>query len=156
MPGFFPHLDSEGLRRLRSLVAQLSAARVTPLPRERIVRLADELTPGGPGLTIDFSAAEQLGQPLIVLHAPQPAMAEAAAAAPAALERLSRRERQIAGLVAEGLANKQIAARLHISLSTVKDHVHRILRKIAVPNRAALAVLAVARGGPAARSGSGG
>ncbi|MBK8916063.1 MAG: helix-turn-helix transcriptional regulator [Phycisphaerales bacterium] len=58
---------------------------------------------------------------------------------PAALSMLSRREIEIAGCVAEGLSNKQIAARLHIALSTVKDHMHRILVKTGVPNRAAVA-----------------
>jgi DNA-binding NarL/FixJ family response regulator len=53
------------------------------------------------------------------------------------------REREVAALVAEGLSNKQIAARLFISLATVKDHVHRILKKTGLPNRAAVAAACV-------------
>jgi DNA-binding NarL/FixJ family response regulator len=45
----------------------------------------------------------------------------------------------ICALVTEGLSNKQIAARLHIALATVKDHMHRILAKTGLPNRAAVA-----------------
>jgi two-component system, NarL family, nitrate/nitrite response regulator NarL len=51
---------------------------------------------------------------------------------------LTGRESEILALVGEGLMNKQIARRLGISLSTVKNHVHRILQKEAVPSRDAL------------------
>lgn len=42
---------------------------------------------------------------------------------------LSRREHQVAGLVAEGLSNEQIARRLGIAVPTVKKHITRILAK---------------------------
>ena len=48
---------------------------------------------------------------------------------------LTHREMQILELIAEGLANKQIAKRLHLSLHTVKNHVHRILGKLEARNR---------------------
>jgi two-component system, NarL family, nitrate/nitrite response regulator NarL len=48
---------------------------------------------------------------------------------------LTRREAQIAELVADGLSNKAIAARLSIALATVKNHVHRILEKLSVHSR---------------------
>jgi two-component system nitrate/nitrite response regulator NarL len=49
---------------------------------------------------------------------------------------LTEREREILGLMAEGLSNKQIGQRLWIELPTVKNHVHRILEKLAVSRRA--------------------
>ena len=49
--------------------------------------------------------------------------------------RLTVREREILGLVAEGLSNKQIARRLSIRLSTVKNHVHSIMKKLDVRER---------------------
>jgi two-component system nitrate/nitrite response regulator NarL len=49
--------------------------------------------------------------------------------------RLTPRERAIASLVAEGLSNKEIAARLGIELCTVKNHVHHILEKLQVTRR---------------------
>jgi len=52
---------------------------------------------------------------------------------------LSQRERQVADLVAEGLTGAQIAARLNLAEGTVKAHVKRILFKLGLPNRAALA-----------------
>lgn len=44
-----------------------------------------------------------------------------------AFERLTRREHEVATLVAAGLSNAQIAGALFISVATVKDHVHSIL-----------------------------
>lgn len=48
---------------------------------------------------------------------------------------LTRREREIAKLIAKGFSNKQIARTLEIQLSTVKNHVHRILEKLDVSSR---------------------
>jgi DNA-binding NarL/FixJ family response regulator len=48
---------------------------------------------------------------------------------------LTPRQREIAGLIAEGLSNKQIARRLSIERATVKNHVHSILVKLAVTRR---------------------
>jgi two-component system, NarL family, nitrate/nitrite response regulator NarL len=53
--------------------------------------------------------------------------------------RLTVREREIAGLIDAGLSNKQIASRLHIELSTVKNHVHSILEKTGAEDRQAAA-----------------
>lgn len=50
---------------------------------------------------------------------------------------LTLREREVIRLVAAGLSNKEIGARLCIELATVKNHVHNILRKLRVSDRAA-------------------
>jgi two-component system nitrate/nitrite response regulator NarL len=50
--------------------------------------------------------------------------------------RLTLREREIVQLIDAGLANKEIAGRLHIQVSTVKNHVHNILEKVGVHRRA--------------------
>lgn len=52
---------------------------------------------------------------------------------------LTTREAEVVALIEQGLMNKQIARRLGISLSTVKNHVHRILQKQAVVSRGDLA-----------------
>jgi DNA-binding NarL/FixJ family response regulator len=49
--------------------------------------------------------------------------------------RLTLRERQIAELLDQGLSNQEIATRLYIELSTVKNHVHNILEKLRVRSR---------------------
>src|SRR2546421_13075479 len=49
--------------------------------------------------------------------------------------RLTKREREIMGLIDEGLSNKEIAKRLRIEVATVKNHVHNILEKLQVHRR---------------------
>jgi two-component system, NarL family, response regulator DevR len=51
---------------------------------------------------------------------------------------LSRREQELATLLRERLTNKEIAARLNLSEQTVKNHVHRMLRKIGAKDRMAI------------------
>ncbi len=50
-------------------------------------------------------------------------------------DHLSARELTVLGLIEQGLTNKQIATRLGIEPATVKNHVHRILQKLAVHRR---------------------
>lgn len=50
--------------------------------------------------------------------------------------RLTRRERQIALLVADGMSNKQIADDLQLSEGTVKLHLHSVFRKLGAAKRA--------------------
>ena len=58
---------------------------------------------------------------------------------------LTPREHQLHSLVAQGLANKEIAGRLNLSLQTVKNHVHSILQKTQSKNRAMLAQMVETR-----------
>lgn len=62
------------------------------------------------------------------------------------LSRLTEREREILGLVAEGLSNEEIAARLYLSPLTTKTHVSRILAKLEARDRAQLVVIAYESG----------
>lgn len=65
-------------------------------------------------------------------------------------EMLSRRQRQIMAMVAEGLANKEIAHRLGIAEGTVKAHIHAVFKALGVSNR----TQAVVRYGPQLRAAS--
>jgi len=70
-----------------------------------------------------------------------------------AYDRLSERERQILGLLAEGLTVRETALRLNLSTKTVDAHKYNLMRKIDVHDRAALVKYAVqekARRAPAA------
>ena len=62
--------------------------------------------------------------------------------APDELARLSDREREILGLVAEGLTNRQIGERLFLAEKTVKNYVSSILAKLGLERRTQAAVLA--------------
>ena len=60
--------------------------------------------------------------------------------------RLSSREKEILTLVAEGLYNKEIAARLNIGTRTVETHRERLMRKLNIRSTAGLTTFAVANG----------
>lgn len=63
-----------------------------------------------------------------------------------ALAALTDREREVLGLVAQGLANEDIASALHLSPLTVKTHVNRAMTKLGVRDRAQLVVIAYRTG----------
>ena len=56
---------------------------------------------------------------------------------------LTRREREIVRLVAEGLSNKEIARQLNVSGGTVKVHLYNIFQKLEISNRTVLATIAL-------------
>jgi DNA-binding NarL/FixJ family response regulator len=88
---------------------------------------------------------------LIVLH-PTEVPAAFPASAPASQplaelpEPLTRREREVLQMLAAGLANKEIAARLNISAHTAKFHVAAILGKLGAATRTEAVALGIRRG----------
>ena len=61
---------------------------------------------------------------------------------PAALNesvRMTKREKQVIELIADGYTNKEIAQKLHLSTYTVKSHVHNILEKLSLSTRVQVA-----------------
>jgi DNA-binding NarL/FixJ family response regulator len=59
---------------------------------------------------------------------------------------LSIRETEVIGLIADGLSNKEISARLHLSEKTVKNHVSKIFSKLNISARSQAAVHAIRTG----------
>jgi len=49
--------------------------------------------------------------------------------------KLTRREQQLVKMIGQGLSNKEIASQLNLSEQTVKNHIHRILRKLGAADR---------------------
>ena len=82
------------------------------------------------------------GRPALHPHVARRLMRQAAPATPG-LADLTARERDVLRLIVEGLANKEIAARLRIGEKTVKTHVSRVLGKLGVVDRTQAAVLAI-------------
>lgn len=57
------------------------------------------------------------------------------------LDRLTERQRAVALLVAEGMTNSEIAARLYVSQGTVKSHLATVMRRLNIRSRTQLAIL---------------
>jgi DNA-binding NarL/FixJ family response regulator len=53
--------------------------------------------------------------------------------------KMTNREREVVGLLGEGLSNKQIAQKIHVSTYTVKSHIHNIMEKLALHTRLEIA-----------------
>jgi DNA-binding NarL/FixJ family response regulator len=56
--------------------------------------------------------------------------------------RMTTREREVTGLIGEGLSNKEIATRLNIATHTVKSHVRNVMEKLALHTRLQIAAYA--------------
>ena len=65
---------------------------------------------------------------------------------PALARLLTEREREVVGLVAQGLSNDDIAGRLFVSATTVRTHVSRAMTKLQARDRAQLVVIAYQAG----------
>ena len=62
------------------------------------------------------------------------------------LEPLTEREREVLSLVAQGLTNDEVAAKLYMSPLTAKTHVSRTMSKLGTRDRAQLVVIAYETG----------
>jgi DNA-binding NarL/FixJ family response regulator len=93
----------------------------------------------GPELARAITAAAR-GQ--AILSAPALAQLQRGLRGDAGEPRLTERERQVRGLMEQGLPDKVIAERLVLSVKTVEKHAGAVLRKTGVRNRAELAALA--------------
>jgi DNA-binding NarL/FixJ family response regulator len=62
------------------------------------------------------------------------------------LATLSRREKEVLALIAQGASNKKIAATLYISEHTVRAHIRSLMQKLSADNRTQLAVIGVQQG----------
>jgi DNA-binding NarL/FixJ family response regulator len=91
----------------------------------------------------DALLAPSITRRLIAEFAKRP---DPAAAIPIELDALTEREREILRLVAAGLSNAEIAARLVISPLTAKTHVARVLAKLGCHDRAQLVTLSYETG----------
>lgn len=157
-------IDSSGERfetALESLVASGLASDLS------VVTLGDRVTPAATAealragvraaLPSDISpeqlvaALQAVVGGLLVLHPSQvneglPASATSASVLDELAEALTRREREVLQMLAAGLSNKEIAARLNISDHTVKFHVASILGKLGAASRTEAVSLGIRRG----------
>jgi DNA-binding NarL/FixJ family response regulator len=105
------------------------------------------LKDAGPDLLVHAIRAAAEGDALIAPSVTARLLARLADAAPATHPRqpiapLTEREEEVAVTVAQGRSNAEIAAELHISLSTVKFHIASLMSKIGARNRVEIAIWA--------------
>jgi NarL family two-component system response regulator LiaR len=115
------------------------------------VRVQDALKAGAIGYLMKNVSVDELAQAVRRAHQGQPTLAPEAAQAlitatvrpPALGHDLTEREREVLSLMVEGLNNREIAERLVISNSTVKNHVSNILDKLRTSSRTQAVAMAV-------------
>jgi DNA-binding NarL/FixJ family response regulator len=105
-------------------------------PREQLVTAVRTVARG------EALLAPAITQRLIERFVARPPAGEAAPA----LTELSARELEVLQLIARGLSNAEIAAELIVGEATVKTHVARVLRKLAVRDRVQAVVFAYETG----------
>jgi DNA-binding NarL/FixJ family response regulator len=111
---------------------------------ERKVPLDEEV---GKRLLLRLSQEKHERQEEQVSLAPEARSAQGRRTPPAAANtELSPREVEILRLIAHGRTNEQIARELHLSTSTVKNQVHRILSKLGASDRTQAVVMAIEMG----------
>jgi DNA-binding NarL/FixJ family response regulator len=147
----------------------LAAASVTPQPRVLILTTFDldeyvyaALRAGASGFLLKDVTAERLFDAVRVIAVGEALLAPAVTrrlidefalqrpvpdpAASATISSLTPRETQVLRLVAEGLSNPEIAARLTVTEETVKTHVSRVLGKLGLRDRTQAVVAAYETG----------
>ncbi|WP_437104892.1 response regulator [Streptomyces sp. enrichment culture] len=156
------------LRHIQELPAPPQVAMLTTFDTDEYILTA--LRSGASGFLLKDTEPEQLAQLVRTLAAGGVVMSPKASRAllrslpgagvtqdadVARVDLLSDRERDVLVLIAEGLSNADIGARIHLSAGTVKDHVSSILTKLRVSSRVQAALLAeragLLNGGPTAR-----
>jgi DNA-binding CsgD family transcriptional regulator len=129
-------------------------SRLHPVEQAQVTRDIDALRAalGEPAFTLAWTGGGSLSLAQAVLEAiearprPKGNRPDTAPGIAAPAASLTRREREVAALIAQGLTNRQIAAALTITEGTAGSHVEHILAKLGFGSRAQVAAWAVAAG----------
>jgi DNA-binding NarL/FixJ family response regulator len=151
----------DGIEATRLIVAQPASPRILMLTTFDLdEHIYDALAAGASGFLLKDVSAERLfdavrivagGEALLAPSITRRLIAQFARTRPAqaqtlAIQGLTPRETQVLQLIAEGLSNPEIAARLVVSEETVKSHVSRVLNKLGLRDRTQAVVMAYESG----------
>ena len=136
-------------RAIRQQFPQVQVLALTSFKEGELIKNA--LESGAIGYLLKDVSADELAWAIRAAHSGRSTLSPEAARAlvqtsnqpPAPGADLTERERQVLGLMIEGLTNSQIAGRLTVSPSTVKSHVSNILSKLGVASRTEAVTLAL-------------
>ncbi len=146
-----PVLD--GVTAIRQIRARQPAARILVLTTyDTDADILPAIEAGATGYLLKDTPRDELFHAIRATAAGESVLAPAVAArligkmrAPAE-ERLSARELEVLGLVANGASNGDIGQALHISEATVKSHLLHVFAKLGVADRTAAVTVALQRG----------
>jgi NarL family two-component system response regulator LiaR len=150
MDVMMPGMDGAAATRLiRERFPAVQVIGLTSFQEEGLVRRM--LQAGAIGYLLKNVSPGDLATAIRAAHAGRPTLApeaavdlvRAAARPPAPGHDLTKREREVLDLMIEGLSNTEIAARLVVSLSTIKFHVSNVLSKLQVTSRTEAVALAL-------------
>jgi DNA-binding NarL/FixJ family response regulator len=105
------------------------------------LRRSHQEQPARAALHAALDTFTQLGIPIMKAHTAAELRASGVATAPPAygeFNRLTPQQQSIVRLVASGLHNPEVAARLHLSTHTVRSHLYRLFPRLGVTDRAQL------------------
>ena len=146
-----PRLAAQLLGASQKLRAEVGAS-TNPILASLLTQAVDSTKSAlGDGVfEADFNSGTQLSRnAAIALALEEPARVAGKSLYRRGSGPLAKRESEVAQLVADGLTNKQIGARLFISERTVENHVHHILNKMGFNSRTQLATWMATSGGSA-------
>ncbi len=152
--------DMNGMEATRQIASRVPATKVLGLSMHSDKRFVEGmLKAGASGYLLKDCANEELIQAIRVVASGQTYLSPAIAGtvvqgcvhgpevkACPSTDQLTPREREVLQLVAEGLASKQIAARLNISVKTIDSHRHQIMERLNLHSVAELTKFAVREG----------
>jgi NarL family two-component system response regulator LiaR len=145
MPGM------DGVETTRAILAQCPHAQILVLSSFHDADLVPRaMQAGAIGYLLKGVSNQDLVEAIRAAHAGRSVLAQeamddlvqAAIPSPKLGDDLNEREREVLALVAQGLANKEIAERLYVSVATVKYHVRVLLSKLGASSRAEAVALA--------------
>ena len=135
-----PKMDGIELIRMLGVVS----------PRTRILVVASAadwgvvpaINSGAAGFLLKDAQPEAIMSAVVAVHLGEQVLCREAinwVNGKASVRRLTRREAEVLGMIAQGVGNKEIAERLQLGEKTVRNYVSRVYRKLAVHNRAQIA-----------------
>src|SRR5882762_11564478 len=147
-----PHGDGiEAITRIKAEMPHVEVIALTSVLQDRSV--SDAIQAGAIGYLIKDTRGDQLVRAIRDAAEGRVHLSPEAATRlakdlrqPERVESLTKRETSVLRLVAEGLANKEIARRLAISEKTVKAHLNNVFAKLDVHSRTQAALLAIRSG----------